>query len=431
MKKLTAIVIGAGSRGSSYAKHMHHRSELFQMVGVAEPIEARREHVKQMFDIPVENCFTDYREILAQPKMADLAIIATMDEMHLEPALMAIEKGYHLLLEKPVAQTPEECIAIANAAKAKGVSVLVCHVLRYTPFYKTVKKLLLEGAIGDVVSVVAVEGVGNLHQSHSFVRGNWRCEGETTPMLLAKCCHDLDIIQWLVDKPCVRVSSFGELCHFRPENAPKGAPMRCVDTDCPAREHCYYDVNKVYFGEDAASFMRYAAAKGFSEQKHPTDEEVLTGLRATNYGACAYHAGNDVVDHQIVNMQFADGVTASLTMNAFNKGGRYLRIFGTKGELYAGAKDPEITVYSFDTREATAYPVPKVDESIEGGHGGGDSGIVAELYEYLSGDYTGYCAANIDISVKNHLIGFAAEKARHDNTVENVPAYAEALGFDY
>ena len=158
MKKLTAIVIGAGGRGSAYSRHMHDSSDRFQIVGVAEPIQMRRMHIKQMFDIPAENCYTHYKDILAQPKMADVAIIATMDEMHLEPALMAIEKGYHLLLEKPVAQTPEECVAIAKAAEKKGVSVLVCHVLRYAPFYKTVKKALMDGLIGDVVSVLAVEG---------------------------------------------------------------------------------------------------------------------------------------------------------------------------------------------------------------------------------------------------------------------------------
>lgn len=431
MKKFTAIVVGAGSRGTSYSKHMRNLADKYNIVGVAEPIDTRRNNVKNMFDIPEENCYTDYKDILAKPKFADIAIISTQDSMHVFPALMAIEKGYNLLLEKPVAQTPEECIEILNAAKKKGVKVLVCHVLRYTPFYKTVKKAIMDGLIGDVVSVLAVEGVGNTHQSHSYVRGDWKCEGKSTPMLLAKCCHDLDIIQWLVDKRCTKVSSFGELTYFTPENAPEGAPKRCFKTDCPARETCPYDVNKVYLQKDSAEFMRVAAARGFSDSFTPNDAEVIEGLSKTGFGDCAFHAGNDVVDHQIVNMQFEGGVTASLTMNAFNKGGRYIRIFGTKGELFANHKDTEITVFTFEDRKTTKLSVIKTEESIAGGHGGGDSGIVGEMYEYLSGDYKGFCAADIDISVKNHIIGFAAEKARNSDTVESVENYAKQFGFKY
>ncbi|MBQ8683967.1 MAG: Gfo/Idh/MocA family oxidoreductase [Clostridia bacterium] len=431
MEKLTAIIIGAGSRGTTYAEHMQRLSDRFAVVGVAEPIATRRNNIREMFHIPQENCSLDYKDILAQPKLADIAVIATMDDLHTAPALLAIEKGYDLLLEKPLAQTPEECIRICQAAEEKGVRVLVCHVLRYTPFYRTVKKAVMDGAIGDVMSVVAVEGVGHLHQSHSYVRGDWKSEAETTPMLLAKCCHDLDIIQWLLDKPCNKVSSFGSLTYFTPENAPKGAPHRCIDTRCPHRETCYYDVNKAYLQEDSAEFMRRTAARGFSKAYSPTTAEVLEGLRNTNFGACVFHAGNDVVDHQVIHMEFDGGTTASLTMNAFNEGGRYIRLFGTKGELYANAADTEITVYSFDSRQTTTLSVEETEESIMGGHGGGDGGIVEELYDYLSGNYTGFCAADIGISVRNHLIGFAAERARNQCTVEDVRTYAAQLKFSY
>lgn len=431
MKKFTAIVCGAGSRGTSYSKHMKNLPEKYNIVGVAEPIDTRRNNIKNMFDIPEENCYLDYKDILAKPKMADIAIIATQDNMHVEPALMAIEKGYNLLLEKPVAQTPEECIQICEAAKKKGVKVLVCHVLRYTPFYKTVKKAVMDGLIGDIMSVMAVEGVGNTHQSHSYVRGDWKSEKESTPMLLAKCCHDLDIIQWIVDKPCQKVSSFGELTYFKPENAPEGAPKRCYNTDCPARKTCPYDVGKVYFGSDPSDFKRVTAARGFSDSFVPSDDEVREGLKNTGFGDCVFYAGNDVVDHQVVNMQFDGSVTASLTMNAFNHGGRYIRIFGTKGELYANHKDTEITVFTFEDRKTTKLSVVKTEESIAGGHGGGDSGIVGEMYDYLSGDYNGFCAADIEISVKNHIIGFATEKARNTDTVQNVCDYAKQFDFEY
>lgn len=431
MKQLTAIIIGAGGRGAAYAEIMKQMPERFTVVGVADPIRARQEHVKKLFDLPEEACYPGFDEILSQPKMADVAVIATMDDIHTEPALRAIELGYDLLLEKPVAQTPEECIAIARAAEKKGVSVLVCHVLRYTPFYKTIKELVMNGELGDIMSVIAVEAVGNVHQSHSYVRGDWHKEGETTPMLLAKCCHDLDIIQWILDKPCKKVSSFGDLTYFKPENAPAGAPERCYGTDCPARAECPYSVEKVYLSHP--TWMSRTAARGYTKEFWPTDEELRTALAdpANNFGNCVFYAGNDVVDHQVVNMEFEGSCTASLTMNAFNKGGRYIRLFGTKGELYAEARDTEITVWDFATREPRKIPVKKTEESIAGGHGGGDSGIIYELYEYLTGEYTGFCAADIDISVKNHLIGFAAEKARHNDTIESVAAYCARLGFDY
>jgi len=429
MKKLTAIVIGAGGRGKRYASVMKEMSDKFAVVGVAEPIQARRDQIKAMFDLPEEACYSDYTELLKQPKMADLAIVATMDDMHTQPALMAIEKGYHLLLEKPVAQTPEECIAVAKAAKEKGVSVLVCHVLRYSPFWKTVKKLVMDGVIGDIMSVDAVEAVGHLHQTHSYVRGDWHREDETTPMLLAKCCHDLDIIQWLLDKSCKYVSSFGELTYFTPEKAPEGAPERCYGSECPARETCFYSWEKAFSGKNC--WIPGAVTRHTRKGEVATREEIEEGLRTTNFGACVFHANNDVVDHQIVSMAFDGGVTATLTMNAFNQGGRYIRLYGTKGELYAFAKDTEITVFTFDTCEVKKIPVERTEESITGGHGGGDSGIVKELYEYLTGEYTGFCAADIDTSVKNHIIGFAAEKARHNRTVEDVAEYCKQFGWSY
>lgn len=431
MKPYKVIIIGAGGRGNRYAEHMRKMPEKFQVVGIADPIKERRENMKKMFDLADTNCYSNWKELLTEPKMADVAIIATMDNMHYEPAMKAIEMGYDLLLEKPVAQTAEECINIALAAERKGVNVLVCHVLRYTPFYKAVKELVMAGSVGDIVSVIGVEAVGNIHQSHSYIRGDWNREEKTTPMLLAKCCHDLDIIQWLIDKPCKKVSSFGQLTYFTPENAPEGAPKRCIDGVCPVGDTCPYNCKKVYLDNEEHYWMRRTVGRGYGKEFMPTDEEVIEGLRNTNFGACVYYANNNVVDHQVVNMEFEGGATASLTMNGFNKGGRYIRIFGTKGELYANASDTEITIFSFDSRETKKIIVEKTEESIAGGHGGGDYGIVVELYDYLSGSYEGYCAANIDTSVKNHMIGFAAEKARHDDTVEDIAEYCKMHGYVY
>lgn len=425
---ITAVLIGAGMRGNIYATEMKKMDGKYKIVAVADKVEARRNCIKNMYDIPPENCYDTWEDILSQPKMADIAIIATMDDMHYEPAMKAIELGYNLLLEKPVAQTAQECVDIALAAEKKGVKVLVCHVLRYTDFFGKIKQLIMDGTIGDVMSIIQVEGVGNLHHSHSYVRGNWHSESESAPMLLAKCCHDIDIIQWLFDKTCKKVQSFGELTYFKPDNAPEGSPVRCAGNYCPVREKCPYDCVKYYVEEKEHELGRYACAGKISKTDVPTDEEVAKALETTDYGLCVFHANNDVVDHQTVNMMFEGGGTATLTMNAFNEEGRYIRVFGTKGELYARMADTEITVYLFEGKQKKKISVSETVESIVGGHGGGDAGIVREMYEYMTGNYNGYRAANIDISVKNHLIGFAAEKGRNSDTVESIDAFFESYG---
>ncbi len=428
MKKISVIIIGAGDRGNSYSKQMAEMPELYEVVGVADPVETRRKSVQNRHSIADSACFAGWEDILNQPKMADVAVIATMDNQHCETALRAIDLGYHLLLEKPVAQTAAECVEIAKAAEKKGVSVLVCHVLRYTPFFKKVKELLRNGAIGAVMSMIQVEAVGNLHQSHSFVRGNWHSEKETAPMLLAKSCHDLDMIQWLMDKPCKRVHSFGDLTYFRPENAPEGAPVRCADGTCPAADTCEYNCIKLYYDNKESLWFRGAATRGMTAGEIPTDEEVMAALKTRDYGLCVYHANNDVVDHQVVNLEFEGGATVSFSMNCFNEGGRYIRLFGTKGELYANAGDEEITLYSFADKQRTKIPVVKTEESILGGHGGGDAGIIREMYDYLSGNYTGYCAADIATSVNNHMIVFAAEKSRREGSVVSVDEFMDGYG---
>ena len=286
----------------------------------------------------------------------------------------------------------------------------------------------MDGNIGEVMSVVHVEAVGNIHQSHSYVRGNWHKSSETSPMLLAKCCHDIDILQWLLDKPCKKVQSFGSLTYFCKKNAPAGAPVRCIDGGCPIEDTCEYNCRKLYYDDKKNNWFRFASTRGIAKNEVPTDEEVMTALQTTDYGLCVFNANNDVVDHQTVNMEFEGGATVTLTMNAFNKGGRYIRVFGTKGELFAHMEDDKLTLYTFDDQKTEEIPVTATDESILGGHGGGDFGIVKELYDYLDGNYTGYCAADINISVKNHLIGFAAEKARHNGTVESVDEFFKEYG---
>lgn len=417
MKQLTAILIGAGNRGTAYCKYMKAMPEKYKLIGVADPVAEKRRVIKEMWDLPDEMCFETWEDILNLPKMADVLVLATSDNLHYAPAMKAISLGYNILLEKPVAQTAQECADIANAASEKGVSVVVCHVLRYAPFFKTAKSIIESGMIGDVVSIDLAEAVGNIHFSHSFVRGNWHSEKEATPMILAKTCHDLDMIQWLINKPCKKVASFGSLTFFTEKNAPEGVPHRCIDGNCPQASTCPYNSEKLY-----VKGVENTPWKALFKQQvatHPdfTDEELREALKRTDYGLCVYHANNDMVDHQIVSMEYADGVTAHLTVNAFNSGGRHLRVYGTKGEFYAFASAKCIRVFTYEDWRDHEFPVQETEESIMGGHGGGDFNIVCDLYDHLTGSYKGNSVANIRVSVANHLIGFAAEESRHTGTV--------------
>ena len=428
MKQLTAILIGAGNRGGHYTWYMSKMPEKYRVVAVADLHKADRDYIASIHNIPEENRFSSWEDILALPKMADIAIICTSDDLHYAPAMKAIELGYDLMLEKPVAITDRECADIACAARDKGVKVLVCHVLRYTDFYGAVKKQLMKGAVGEVISMDLVEAIGNTHFAHSYVRGNWHNTEISAPMLLAKSCHDLDIAQWLMDQPCKKVSSFGSLTHFTAANAPEGAPKSCVDGDCPVRERCPYDCLAFYGRLDQSNGWKQTVVRGIAaDRSNPTWEETLQGLRTKDYGLCAYHANNNVLDHQVVIMEFENGATATLTVNAFNKGGRHIRIYGTKGELTAYMKDKELQLYTYEDRQMHTIPVTEVDEHITGGHGGGDEGIVREMYDYFCGCYEGFRVADIQVSVRNHMIGFAAEQARLEGTVVSLEDYRKTL----
>lgn len=421
-KTLTAILIGAGSRGTKYTNVMAELGDKYKVVAVAEPIDSRRNYVKEKHGIPEEMCFTDWKPLLALGKIADIAVICTMDQLHFEPAMAAISHKYDILLEKPVSPDPAECLQIARYAGEQGVKILVCHVLRYTPFFITLKNLITEGRLGEIISINHEECVGNVHQSHSFVRGNWGNSGRSSVMLLQKSCHDMDILQWLIGKKCKKVQSFGALRYFKAQNAPEGAPEYCIE-GCPNGDTCPYNAVKLYLDDKGNSWFRTACTK----DPEPTDEMVEHAIRTTQYGKCVFKCDNDVVDHQTVNMLFEDDVTVTFTMNAFNKGGRFIHIMGTKGELRAAMDDATpITIFDFESRKTEEIPITALD-GITGGHGGGDEGIVETLYEYLQGTYTGCSASDIAVSVDNHLIVFAAEESRANDTVVDLAEYEQSL----
>ena len=421
MKKLKVILIGAGNRGGTYTDVMAAMPEQFEVVAVAEPRDSRRERIQEIHKLPDDMCFTDYKPLLALGKIADIALIATMDRDHFEPAMMAIDLGYDLLLEKPITPTPEECIALTENAEKHGVKVVICTVLRYTPLFIKLKEIIDSGRIGKVMSINHEECVEFVHQSHSFVRGNWGNSERSSVMLLQKSCHDIDILQWLLGKKCKKVQSFGALTYFTEENAPKGAPERCIE-GCPVGDTCIYNSVKLYLENDS-NWFRSAATKLVKS----SDEDVKKSLMESNYGKCVFHCDNDVVDHQTVNMLFEDDITVTFTMNAFNTGGRYINIYGTKGEIRAALKgDTPIRVYDIVSKETEEIPSSGTD-GIVGGHGGGDSGIIVTLYKYMTGDYTGNSVPTIQESCYNHLVTFAADHARKAGTVVDVEEYINGL----
>ena len=436
MKELSCIIIGAGSRGKRYSDNMHDIPGRFKVVGVAEPVKDRNDYVKKLYSVPDADCYESWEQILDRPKFADFAIIATQDDMHFKPAMKAIELGYNLLLEKPISPSPEECKLLAEAAEKKGVKVVVCHVLRYTPLFGKIKELILSDEIGEVVSLELLEPVGIRHMSHSFVRGHWRNKEQSSPMILAKSCHDMDLIQWLIGKPCKKVQSFGSLRYFKPENKPEGAPERCID-GCPHGDTCIFNTAKLYQGDDAegGDWFRRAA----TEKILPTEEDIEKALHEGNYGRCVYLCDNNVVDHQVVNMEFEDGVTASFTMTAFtpDKRGREMRIFGTKGIIEIFGKNDYIYVTRFADIKMNGPAEPekicvarlqdKDGVSITSGHGGGDAGIVDAIYYEFNNAYEGVAVSTARESFINHIISFAAEDSRISDTVIDIDKYIDEI----
>ena len=419
---LKVILIGAGDRGMTYTDIMYGND--FKVVGVAEPIRERREYVAQKHGIAPDMVFESWEDLLALPKCADLAVIATMDRDHYAPTMKAIELGYDMLLEKPVCPTAKECVEIREAAKAKGVKILVCHVLRYSPFFRTLKDLVDSGIVGRIINIEHNECVWNLHQSHSFVRGNWGNSDRSSCMILQKCCHDMDILQWLIGKKCSRVHSFGSLTYFTRENCPEGAPDYCVQ-GCPHSDECCYDAIKVYVKDEENLWFREAC----TQKKKPTNEEVMEAISTNNYGRCVFKCDNNVVDHQVVNLEFEDGATVSFNMCAFNAKGRSIRIMGTKGELVGNMDCDTIDFFNFLTQKHEKIPVSNavLGNTIAEGHGGGDKGIVNVLHKYLTEGYNGDMLSEIDISVQNHLIAFAAEKSRVEGIIVDMEQFEKEL----
>ena len=411
MKKAELIIIGAGSRGSRYAAYALEHPDEATIVGVAEPREPWRERLAGAHTIPREHEAVDWKVLSAKPNFADAVVIATQDAMHAEPAVAFARKGYHILLEKPMAPNEYDCRRIADEALCHDIILAVCHVMRYTPYTRKVKELVDSGIIGEVVSIQQLEPVGYWHQAHSFVRGNWRREDQSSPMLLAKCCHDLDWIRFVVGSDCTALQSFGTLKHFRPEQKPEGASSRCLD--CSHEPHCPYSAIKIYLGRVADGQTAWPVDVLTPEV---SAESVTEALRNGPYGRCVYECDNDVVDNQVVNMLFEAGQTASLTMTAFAAGRqRETRIFGTRGEL--AGDGTTIRHFDFLTDTWKQIDTHTGDHSILSGHGGGDLGLMKAFVHAVRNDDRSRILSGPRESLETHLMVFAAERSRRENRV--------------
>jgi predicted dehydrogenase len=400
MNPVRLLVVGAGQRGSTYARRAV-ASGAGVIAGVAEADPVRRERFARSYGIERENVFPDWSSVSA--RVADAAVIATQDRDHEGPAVRLAGLGYHLLLEKPMAPTLACASRIAEAATDAGVILAVCHVLRYTTYTRAVREVIDSGVLGRIVSIQHLEPVGWWHHAHSFVRGNWRSTTESSPMLLAKSCHDIDWLLYLAGQPARRVSSFGGLAHFTPSAKPLNAGDRCVS--CAVESTCPYSAVKLYSSVESG---------------WPRDvlgDDLAAALATGPYGECVYNGQNDVVDHQVVNMELLDGATISFTMTAFTPHEqRKTRVFGTHG--YLSGNGARLRVVDFRTGSESFVDV---GDSVEAGHDDGDDGVVdAFLAAVATGDRT-LIRSDAATSLAGHRVVWAAEEARRLGTVVTLP----------
>jgi predicted dehydrogenase len=402
-------VVGFGARGAHYSNIVDY-AKVGKIVAVCDVRKERLEMAKEKYNVPDENLFTNTDEFFKAGKFADLCIVATQDAQHREHAIKAMEIGYNLLLEKPIATNLEDVMAIYEASIKYNKKVSVCHVLRYAPFYSVIKDELNSGKYGKIVTMDLAENVGYWHQAHSFVRGHWRNKEQSSPMIIAKCCHDLDIIKWLMDKKCTAISSFGSLFHYKPENAPKGSAEWCVDCDEQTKANCLYNAYRIY-----PERMKQSVVGGTARLVGSDIYEVLDKKKDI-IAKCVYHAGNDAIDNQVVNMLFEDGSTAHLTMSAFSQNCyRYIKVHGTKGEIYGDAESGVLYLHIFGEEQQKINIADLVNDNnanLADGHGGGDYFLYKDFVDYITDNNESFTRTTIDESIESHLMGFKAEESR-------------------
>lgn len=450
VEPLHLLLFGAGNRGAdaygSYA--LRHPADVC-FVAVAEPNPARRMKFAQAHQIPAERQFDSWQSALAAGRLADAVVNATQDEMHHDSAIAALNAGYDMLLEKPIAPTLTETMEIIQAAERNQRKLLICHVLRFTGFFQKVHEILQSGRLGQIIHIAHTENVSYFHMAHSYVRGNWRSTTIAAPMILAKCCHDLDLVYWWLGEKVKTLSSSGNLRHFRPENAPQGAPARCTD-GCPVENTCPFNASHIYLenipikiavseadnpilrtlgkmslkspgltralGKVVPQIRLLSEYSGWPRNTitgRPEDNAaVLEALQTGPYGRCVYHCDNDVVDHQVVEMTFASGITATLTMHGHShEEGRTLRVDGSRATLLGKFTYSQawLEIHEHLTGKVTRFQFPsEVDQT--SGHGGGDDGLMQHFVQVMRGEVPPLTSARD--SLESHWMAFAAEEAR-------------------
>ena len=405
---VTAVICGAGNRGlDCYGAFAQRCPELLKIVAVADPLPRRRELAQKRHKLETSVLFEDWHELIAQPKLADVAIVATPDGMHLEPTLALMRLGYSILLEKPMALSAESCRRLVSESEKTGTLLTVCHLLRYAPYFQEIRSFLDSGRLGELVNFRHLEPVNFWRFAHSFVRGNWSNEAKSAPFILAKSCHDFDLISYLIDKPCLRISSFGNLTHFRSENKPKDATDRCHT--CPHQNGgCPFSATRYYLNHLKNGNTGWPVNVLTDEF---TEESVLEALKTGPYGRCVYDCDNDVVDHQIVNMEFAGGLTASFTAVAFTDDRvRETELMGTRGSLRGDGRTLVFDDFLERTQETWEVVCP-------GRHLGGEDRMIREFLIAVQENRAPRIDTGPRASLDSHLLAFAAETARNEGRV--------------
>lgn len=405
-KPLRVAVIGAGVRGTSLARRLLS-SELSAVVtAVAEPDEEKRRSFAVEFNLPEQSVFPGWVDLINNKPACDAAIIATLDNQHAGPAVACLNNDWHILLEKPLADNFEDCRLIVRTQDVRKKVVAVCHTLRFMDGFRRVKEILSDGAIGDIVHIEHMEAIGHLRFAHNYVRGRWAKEKENTFLLLHKCSHDIDYINWLFREPCARVSSFGSLKYFISANAPKGSARRCMD-GCIINNTCPYSAPALYVNAPLNEWPARDVCRIHTRDEH------LNAVKTGPFGACVWHAGNDVVDHQVVMMEFEGGATATCTLSGYSAtNGRRVRLQGTLGEILFDEVAGTISTKRFSGQNEEIVQI----EAPQSYHPE-DQDIVDEWLSSIINSTT----VTVDASeaLRTHAVVFAAEKSRKENrTVE-------------
>ncbi|KAG6890882.1 hypothetical protein C0995_000839 [Termitomyces sp. Mi166 len=419
---VTIAVIGCGQRGKNYSRYAQLRPDACTIVAIAEPRPNTQAVFAKEHSIDPTLVFNDWNDLFAASaesiatvghRLADAVIVAVQDHMHLQVTLAFAAQGYHILCEKPMATTPEDCIRMTDAVKKAGQIFAMGHVMRYSPYSKELGRILHSGTLGELVNVVHVEPVGYYHFAHSFVRGNWSNESKSSFSLLTKSCHDIDMLcHWFAPRAPTRVSSFGSLRHFRKSSKPAGAgsAKRCFD--CAVERDCPYSAKKIYLEPVSKGITRWPASTIVDGV--PDIENITGALQTGPYGLCVYESSNDVADHQVVNLEFSDGSTASFTMVAWTSliCDRQSRLHFTHGEIVGNMESFVVT--DFRTGAQTTY---KPTKEMGGGHGGGDLGLMGTFVEAVRKGDQGLLGTDVEEVLKSHLTVFAAEKSRREGRV--------------